>query len=151
MTDCQKQVINHKRGFCVNHYHRWRRHGDPLKGSASWGAGAKFLKEVINSDTDDCIFWPYGKNGAGYGTVRKEGDRCLYLVHRLVCIEVHGEPTENKPLAMHECNNGHLGCCNPKHLQWGDDKDNAYERKSIIPSSISGLIKRARPDSGDGS
>lgn len=76
--------------------------------------------------SDVCLLWPWAKNSAGYGHFAKEKKH--YLVHRLVCRIVHGEPSSEELQALHSCGNGHLGCCNPRHLRWGTRSDNTQDR-----------------------
>lgn len=122
VNDCNKYAIN-GRGWCAGHYHRWLNHGDPLAGVAAKGDGARFLGKVLSSEPrTDCIFWPYGKNGQGYGQLKIEGKS--KLAHRVVCEAVHGAAPAGKSYARHLCGNGHLGCVNPRHLAWGSAEQN---------------------------
>lgn len=75
---------------------------------------------------DDCLIWPYAKNNKGYGQVRIDGKRVL--VHRIVCELVNGYPPSINCEAAHLCGNGHLGCCNARHLTWKTHKENCGDR-----------------------
>lgn len=104
------------RGYCRPHYRRWQTHGDPLKGYAHWGAPKKFFETVvIPCQSEECLIWPFGRSN-GYAVMGIEGKR--WAVHRLACIEVHGDPPSPQHEAAHSCGNGHKGCVNPKHLRW---------------------------------
>jgi hypothetical protein len=111
------------RGFCGSHYQRFRRYGDPLLGGPELGLGLRFFQDVVlASNTDDCLFWPYGRAGRGYAVVGKK------YVHRLACEHIHGQPPTAKHEAAHSCGNGHLGCVNPRHLYWKTTKENHADK-----------------------
>lgn len=119
---CQNEVD--RLGMCCSHYTRNYRHGDPLGGGTSQGDLARFVDLAIAHNSDECLLWPYGTNGIGYGQIRV--NRKATLVHRLVCEAVHGpSPSEKMDFALHSCGNGHMGCVTPRHLRWGSRLDNA--------------------------
>lgn len=125
IPDCSKPVFGH--GWCSAHYTRWRRRGDPLGVSTSHGDPQKyFAKVVLAYEGTDCLFWPYGRDVNGYGTIWHGGKQCG--VHRLACIAAHGEPPSKGHQAAHDCGNGHLGCCNPRHLSWKTKAENQADR-----------------------
>lgn len=110
-------------GFCAKHAYRFKKYGDPLAGHTAHGAPKKHLETVVlTHEGDDCLIWPYARNSAGYGNMLFKGKH--QLVHRLVCAEVNGPPPTSKHYALHKCGNGHLGCVNPRHLQWGTPSEN---------------------------
>ena len=123
---CQKPSFGRK-GWCNAHYKRWYRHGDPLGGGTAKRELQSYLQEVVLPfDRDECLTWPYTKNGGGYGQIRV-GYKKL-LVHRIVCEEVNGPPPTPKHEAAHNCGKGHLGCCAPKHLRWATRAENQADR-----------------------
>ena len=110
------------RSLCNAHYLRMLRHGDPTKGAGprgtSSGSPRRFLNEIVLTYSgDDCLIWPFAKDGSGYGQMMHDGNRHS-AVHRIVCRAVHGDPPPDKPEAAHVCGKGHLGCVSPKHLIW---------------------------------
>lgn len=116
IPDCRKPVCN-IRGWCCAHYARWRKHGDPLGGGTTPGEPLRFYQEVVVPyDGNDCLIWPYGKDGKGYGRLHHEGRQ--HIVSRLICEEANGPPPTPKHEAAHSCGNGHLGCCAKSHLRW---------------------------------
>ncbi len=123
---CNKPVI--ARGWCENHYRRWKRHGDPetMVKTARGEALDYFLHTVIPYDGDECLFWPYVRHDWGYGVLHFEG-RNRY-VHRLICEEEHGPAPSPIYEAAHSCGNGHLGCVNRKHLSWKTPKQNSDDK-----------------------
>ena len=122
---CGRQVDT--RGWCLPHYERWRRHGDPLAGNTPRGALLQFLKDAISLQTNDCILWPYTKGQDGYGQV--VFNRRRQPAHRVALILATGEPPEvgmcaaHRPVTCHE-----PLCVNPRHLRWATHEENAADR-----------------------
>lgn len=114
------------RGLCPFHYLRWVKFGDPLREPPE-GESLRFLKDVaLNSESDDCISWPFFRDKNGRGRISIKGRRSL-LVHREVCTLAHGNAPSPKLHAAHSCGNGHEGCVNPKHLRWATAKENSED------------------------
>jgi hypothetical protein len=98
----------------------------------------EYLVDVISTPTDDCLIWPHGKIGDGYGAVEVDGKP--RLAHRLaleltkprpagkVC-SVKNEWVEGDKLhAAHgPCHN--RSCFNPQHLSWKTRAENQADRK----------------------
>lgn len=113
----------HSKGYCWSHYYRLLRHGDPLGGRTPDGEPMRFIHEVaIHHVGDECLIWPFGKNSAGYGTVRVDGK--MVIATRYVCELVHGEPPTPEHQAAHSCGKGHEGCISPIHLSWKTPAEN---------------------------
>lgn len=72
----------------------------------------------------ECLFWPFVRNSAGYATYGREGK--IYYVHRYMCEFTHG-PGEGLQ-AAHSCGNGDKGCVNPQHVSWKSPSDNQKDR-----------------------
>lgn len=140
---CGKE--HHAKGFCKSHYLRNRRHGDPLSGGTYLGEPWEWLNKSLKIVTEDCIYWPYGTNGAGYAAVMVDGK--YTLVHRIVCSLVNGDPADDKQLALHSCHGGKLGCINGKHLRWGTNQENSDDMVTAGRSlkGISRPFKRLKP------
>ncbi len=117
------------RGFCVMHYHRWERHGDPLGGGKFRGEVQDYFYNVVMKYArEDCLLWPYSTDGYGYGTISFGGAGKYAKVHRLACHLVTGPPPSPDHEAAHNCGNGAAGCCNPNHLRWATRSDNQRDR-----------------------
>jgi hypothetical protein len=126
-SDCAKPYYG--KGYCIAHYERWRRHGDPLAGVASPGEGERFVHEVALLHTgDNCLAWPYGQNGKGYGLVRIDGKK--FVVSRYVCELVNGPSPTPEHEAAHSCGKGHEGCIAPGHLSWKTHAENEADKLS---------------------
>lgn len=72
-----------------------------------------------------CLEWAHA-TARGYGTIMHKGKNVG--VHRIACLALHGLPPEGKTHALHRC--GNRRCVNPFHLYWGDNADNARDRKN---------------------
>lgn len=114
VPDCGKP--HDSRGYCAAHANRFRKYGDPLGGSTFHGEPAAFMKRAMRYDGKDCLIWPFMRNSAGYPQIHI-GRKC-YLVTRIICREIHGEPPLPDSAAAHSCGKGHLGCISPSHLSW---------------------------------
>lgn len=116
------------RGWCHMHYRRWHKHGDPLeRKSLANGEAWQYLKDVIFAfEGDDCLPWPFSKDRNGYGQIStvENGKRRPIGVHRVICKMAHGQPPMPDLDAAHSCGNGHLACCNKRHLSWKTRREN---------------------------
>lgn len=116
------------RGYCGKHYQKLMKYNDPLGGKTATPSGApmSFINQSIQSNSDCCCFWPFGKAGRGYGVLHHNG-RMTY-VHRLVCELVHGPAPTPKHEVAHSCGNGHVGCINHRHLRWSTRSENHADK-----------------------
>lgn len=122
---CDKRAV--ARGWCDPHYRRWKKYGDTDGHSASYGAAKHFFEVTIPShDSDECLIWPFYRNGLGYAVIKRGGK--THLVSRLVCEEEHGSPPTTEHQAAHSCGNGYGGCVNKQHLSWKTPTENVADR-----------------------
>jgi predicted XRE-type DNA-binding protein len=81
------------------------------------------LKRTGKPPREECLIWPYSKEGCGYARINNKKISVsgikTKLVSRLICQAVYGDPPPEKPDAIHSCDCGHLGCVEPSHLAWG--------------------------------
>jgi hypothetical protein len=92
------------------------------------GETLRWMHEHVAYDGDKCLRWPFSYNWNGYGHIGV--NRAVIKAHRFMCILAHGEPPTPKHQAAHSCNNGHMGCVNPKHLSWKTPRQNALDRRA---------------------
>ena len=112
--------------LCSPHYHRNRRHGNPLGGTTGRGEAERFFAIASAYSGDDCLLWPYGRNNMGYAcmTRRSKPRGESRLVHRRLCIIENGPPPTPKHEAAHNCGRGADGCVTKSHLQWKTHTEN---------------------------
>ncbi len=84
---------------------------------------ADWLAAALDSETDDCIIWPWSTDESGYGRIWTDGRN--RNIHALVCIQAHG-PCPDGLEAAHSC--GRPSCANPRHLRWATRMENARDR-----------------------
>ena len=132
IDECGKPHL--ARGWCSAHYDKWRKYGDPLA-EAHKRLPLKWLEGSLEFSGDECLAFPFGRTGMGYGAVYVEGGHQV-LAHRWVCEKVHGAPPNEDDHAAHTCGNGHLACINKRHIRWATVLENVGEdrrRHGTIP------------------
>jgi len=90
------EVLHFARGWCMMHYYRWKRNGDPGITKRTATLWPEF-ERLILVETDDCVLWPHSLSSHGYGRVT-DTDGLLRGVHALACEYHHGRC----PL-IHQC------------------------------------------------
>lgn len=96
-------------------------------GNRDKGKGITWLRAHVAYSKDDCLKWPYSTDSrVGRGRVGYKNKLCW--AHRVMCELSHGTAPEGKPQAAHNCGNGHLGCVNPRHLEWKSNQENCQDK-----------------------
>jgi hypothetical protein len=121
IPDCGRLVEGH--GYCVSHYLRWKRHGDPLGGRVSAGEQWEYLIAHVYDDNDDCWAWPW-KGVDPYPKATKGGSGKQVKVG-IIALELTGRPKPfDRAVMRHLCGPRTEWCWNPRHLDWGTQKEN---------------------------
>lgn len=85
----------------------------------------RFWSRVDRRSPDEC--WPWlnsrGQPYHFYGQFRCKG-RSRLATHYVLALTSRPRPS-NKMFALHSCDNP--PCCNPAHLRWGTQQENAQE------------------------
>ncbi len=113
------------KGFCVTHYTRYLRYGDPHYRMIARGDAADFFAKAINAKSDECILWPYTTSGRCQRPWIKHKGARGYAA-RFMCAEVNGPPEHDGLHAAHSC--GNLKCINPRHIRWATAVENAADK-----------------------
>jgi hypothetical protein len=124
IPDCDKP--HYAKGYCRNHSYRLRVHGDPLGGKAARGEPLQWLREHVQYDGSDCLLWPFTRTSKGLPSIVLDG--VTMNAARVMCMEAHGEPPEDMPLAIHTRRNCKQACVHPGHLRWGTRSDKRYTK-----------------------
>jgi len=125
VNSCFNEIKYKSGSLCNKHYLRFQRHGDP-EGGSSFRNTQDWLNSHKNYEGNECLIWPWSRNENGYGSTKYLGK--MMVSSRAMCILVHGNPPDDKPITRHLCGKGHLGCVNPNHLEWSDNSTNQLDR-----------------------
>ncbi len=123
IADCAKQVV--ARGWCMAHYLRWHRFGDPL------GSGAQTIEQRLWAKvekTESCWLFRGGLINTGYGVIGLGGRQAgKILAHRLAYTLAKGPIPEGLELD-HLCHTP--ACVNPDHLEAVTHSENLSRRRA---------------------
>lgn len=110
---CEKPV--RCRGWCDQHYTRWRRHGDPETVLVEHGRPElERLWQYVDKQPNGCWLWTGYLDGKGYGFLRLTRSRKTVRAHRLAYEALVGPIPEGMELD-HLCRI--IRCVNPDHLE----------------------------------
>lgn len=110
-------------GWCLSHYDRWKRYGDPQAKAipSDFTAAEWFWRSVDKSASlDSCWPWTRYRMANGYGRHRTG------YTHRYALELTLGRPLAEGMEACHSCDNP--PCCNPAHLFEGTRLDNERDK-----------------------
>lgn len=82
----------------------------------------RYWAKVTKGGADECWPWTAGTNVNGYGVLQVEGQSRI-ATH--IALEIDGRARPGRMMALHSCDSP--ACCNPRHLRWGDHKDNCRD------------------------
>lgn len=114
------------RGFCMMHWKRWRRWGDPLiskRGQRLSTPEERFWAKV--KKTDGCWLWIAHCYRGGHGAFRPSRRIPMTSAHRFSWV-LHFGPIPDHLMVLHDC--GTHACVRPDHLYLGTQKQNMRDR-----------------------
>ena len=128
------------KGLCPAHLRR-RRLGKPMDKPLGHNRILlhDFLGNALQSNMDECIEWPFGRDRQNYGAVQRNGK--VLKAHRLVAGICFMRELKSWEVVRHTCDNP--PCCNPKHLRVGTQTDNIKDMFSK-GRNTSGMAKLNR-------
>ena len=132
---------HYSRGYCPNHWKRWRKYGDPLGYHESH---SKFIPEINRFNakvqkTESCWLWIGAKKATGYGNLHWGGQ--TRLAHR-VSYEIAVGPIPDGMTIDHLC--GNTSCVNPAHMEVVTFIEN-QRRRVVTPADRAAMAERIRP------
>ena len=131
--ECAREV--NARGWCLMHYKRWRRHGDPLKVSQMKSGTLEDRVRHIgwSNVSGGCWEWKGSRHSFGHGVLSFQGQRIG--AHRAAYSVWVGPIPEGKEI-RHKCDNP--PCINPAHLEPGTHAENMQD------SAVRGRARSSR-------
>ena len=121
-------VTHWARGWCLRHYTRWRKYGDPRAFKRQTPTIETFWSQVAK--TDGCWFWTGRVNRDGYGVTGFE--MRAWMAHRLA-YELDVGPIPKGLQVHHTCKNRR--CVRPEHFQLLTPSEHARIEKLERPLS----------------
>jgi len=92
------------------------------------GAALAWLRSYATWTGEDCLIFPFCRNGEGYGTLGVNGK--VKKANRVMCELAHGPAPTPRHMSAHSCGNGHGGCVHPGHLSWKTPAENEQDKKA---------------------
>lgn len=130
VSECDRPVK--ARGWCVRHYHRWQRHGDPLAGRRSDRPLGLSEAEVFawympgEPPVNGCWDWTGSTTFGGYGqfSMRVRQRSVPTQAHQASYRIYHG-PIPDGLFVLHSCDRPI--CVQPAHLEAGPQAENVRQ------------------------
>lgn len=113
------------KGMCEKHYRRMYRRGS-LDCRTPPGTRQDWMDAHKDHVGDECLLWPFSKNGSGYGVVWVDGKQTS--AQNIMCRMAYGDPPTHRHQAAHSCGRGRDRCINPRHLRWATRKENCADQ-----------------------
>lgn len=123
------------RGYCRQHWRRWRDSGDPMgTGRVHYATPEEAFAAHATPD-GDCVIWTGTLHTAGYGNLRVNGAKML--AHRYAWQRVHG-PLDPSIFLDHRCHRP--ACVKVEHLRPATPKQNVEHVRGPRRDNTSGYL-----------
>ena len=132
IAECGRK--HYVREWCVLHYTRWRRHGNPLSGNARYNTPEEaFEARTMPVTETGCLIWTGNLNDTGYGQIWV--NKRLISTHIFAWEKIHGSVPQGYMLD-HKCHTP--SCCNPIHLRLATRSQNNSNLSKLKKNNASG-------------
>src|SRR5699024_990034 len=130
---CHKQ--SRARGWCIMHYKRWKRNGDPEPVSYVKTETPEEAFALRTEWQGDCLIWTGSKTKEGYGRIKFNGR--VQRAHRYAWERVNGPIPDGMFIVRKDhCS---TSCVNSDHLRLATVAQNASHRNGAGKGSKSGI------------
>lgn len=92
--------------------------GKAMSRAAGW------VREHKEVSQHHCLFFP---NAVCYSPASARYNYQQMSAARVMCLETHGRPEDDRAVVRHKCGMGNMSCVNPAHLAWGSVQDNGRD------------------------
>ena len=115
------------RGLCNRHYLRQLRSGTVSKTQTRTERALEFIEDCLSTQDEKTCICPTFKSDSDYPTINLVDGRGDLRIGWVVLERIDGPKPDPTLVMRHLC--GNTRCCNPFHLIWGTEKENAADRK----------------------
>ena len=102
-----------------------RNRGKPVTAAATKGGAARTFWRLANTISEDCLIWPHGQTGDGYGTIRFRGRKTR--IHRAALIYYTGIDRVDLVAAHGRCHNPLCMNARAGHVYWATNRQNSQD------------------------
>lgn len=137
------------RTWCITHYTRWKRNGDPLAGGAVrlvYESPEKaFQSRTVRDPATGCLLWTgVLTSPGGYGQLRVGGR--MVGAHRYAWERGNGPVPEGMTVDHEDCYRH--DCVELSHLRLASNAQNVRNRSGAMPGSATGIRNVHRHNNG---
>lgn len=119
----------YSKDWCLMHYRRWQRNGDPEARATFRGDPAGSLAARTRAE-GDCLVWTGARSKDGYGLMKTGGK--TRQTHVVAYVLANGEPPQGMQVD-HICWN--RACVNVAHLRLATRNENQWNRSAASAAS----------------
>ena len=141
IESCDNKIA--ARTWCIKHYRRWRRTGDPTNpGKYPIYSTPEESFAARTERRGDCLIWTGAKGKDGYGRIRIDGR--LVQAHRFAWEKVNGKIPDG--MLIDHANHCSILCCNVEHLRLATPKQNSRNLSGASSNNKSSGVRNVYRD-----